>query len=389
MKILVLIICLTRLQPLLSQDTLVFKDGIVRAVKIESVDEETGLISYQNKKENLTINRSDIIQYKWNNEWITHNALTGLYEKSASSPYKLYYSFFKSPSKYDYGRFSINASFSPTIETKNWSARNLFFADEGRFSIEPEFIVNPHFSLRIPIVVGLGQKAYSSGAHAEYLGSVHTGYGSSGNGTIYLYGDFFNYKGQEDHTNLPVVDSRNSPWNYDSMYNGHIKHLIFQIGISPKFFPFGQTQNAFYISPSINVGQADRYAVNYYTTFTPTSYTSVYTGELVETWEIKEEKAVVQGQSKFLFFRGEVLFGFNFNLTKSLNFAFESGLSTGILNQGEKDHVYTRIEGGDYNLAYSEIYDESEYLGLFRLHVINRFQLVYKFGGQRKETVKN
>lgn len=380
----------TLLQNSFCQDTIVYKDGSFRQVKITAVDTLNRSLHYIRKNTNHTISMEEIIAYKFNENWYSKVNASGQFSVSKNAVYKLKPNFFTRPAKYKYSQYSISATYSPSYSSFGpVLMRNLFltqFNHNATIRIEPEYLLHPKIAIKIPIVIGLGIES----SPYQVVNFASTDYYSN-----QWYFDF----------NVPIYPAaleltRRNPQSQSVSFTNytpvHKSELLYQIGITPKFYPFGQTKNAFFISQSINWGRGNFNSVDYYY-----DYDTIISGGYTY-WNQKSETAVVN-KNWFNYFRFETLVGINFNISSFLCFSVESGFSTSMRNNGNvEDRVYLKTPDQDYQVIYTGVYQTNPNKEVINQNYnynsfwgsgsssaarfINRIHIVYKLGGKRIET---
>lgn len=387
---------ITLLQTSYSQDTLVYADGSFHEVKITSIDTLNRTVQYIRKNTNCAISLDDLIAYKHNEKWYSKEGDSGEFSVSENSLYQLKPHFFVRPAKHTYSKYSISVGYSPASADFGNLERRLYsalFNHNASIRIEPEYTLHPKFSLKIPIVIGLGIQDESFDITYPRQNTDYQYYSTY----------YFQFYQQDAYPSLPLLVRRNEASNsfyYDDYKDVHKSELLWQVGITPKFYPFGQTRNALYISQSINWGRGNYNSVDYYYEFKDSIYAYTWPDPIVH-WNLQSETAVVTKNS-FHYFRFETLIGINFNLSSSLCFSIESGFSTVMQNKGTTpDYVYMKVPDQNYQVIYSGVYNVNQNEEVINPNyhynygpfsngglthsgkMINRIHLVYKFGGKR------
>lgn len=393
-----ILFCISLLQMSYAQDTIVFSDGSIRDVKINAVDTLNQTIHYVRKNTSYTISNEEIISYKFNGIWYARENQSNQFSVSENSFYQIKPHFFLKPAKHTYSKYSISIAYSPSSSAFGENLeRRLFiaqFSNNATLRIEPEYLIHPKVSIKIPLVLGLGIES------APYeIFNEQSDY--------YYYNQPYFYFSAPTYPLAPEVNSRN-PQEQSLYFNNykpvHKSELLYQIGITPKFYPFGQTRNALYISQSINWGRGNYNSVDYYYDFDTLVFTDYWTGDQSASWYLTSERARVT-KNQFNYFRFETLVGINFNVSSSLCFSIESGFSSIMQNNGKtEDRVFLKAPGEDYQLIYSGVYQvnpDNEVINpafnynynsfwsrgfIYSGKFINRIHLVYKFGGKRLES---
>ncbi len=336
-----------------SQDTLIYKNGKIENVHVLMIDDNLGFILTLQKQDTLCISKTVLKEYYIHSD-IKHDIPDNLprLAKKSHGEFTKNYSFFERPAKYTYGKVAISTNLAGFF-AHSYNGNTRFFSNNRALSLESEYFFSHKFSIKMPVTFGLNQQSFPIN-ESSYDLYYYDPY--SGNTTPTLY---FIYNNHIDYT-----------YNSD-----HGRELKFQIGIYPKFFPWGDTKNAFYLAQGFNIGIGDYYTFDYHHHYNRTSWVDQSTGQLMQSWEyISGTKTGESNPS--IFFRYEFLTGINFNISKSVCFAMETGLSSTMGNHGkEKDNYYLKLNNNDYYLYASLDYEspQKKVIGVFRVFLVIRW----------------
>ena len=376
MKNLLLCFSLLILNTSIAQDTIVFADGKVKNVNVISID-SLGQIIYEQNGKTKTIHQSEIIEYSDDGQWYGYQNETNNFVKIDGSNYRLYNRFFDSSPRYSYGRFSIATSLMEPFIYANmadWTNVNVLFTNP-RITIEPAYRISEYWSVKIPFSLGFNLRATSS-----YDLPVNNLYENNSiyQGNVRLSSRMHNYAlpnavGDGIQPNITPLSPRDN-WNSSSNIITHERNFLYQLGISPKFYPFRQKRQSLFIQQSFIVGIADYFHVDYYSNF-DTTHLDMSETELIQ-WNLYSEKAL-QSNSQFVFFRYEALVGMEFNWAENFNFSAELGFTTQPINRGDPDRFYFQYNPGeDYQLVQTKTYQFAN-----QIYALGRIHLIYKFNG--------
>jgi len=375
-----------------AQDTIIFDDARVHPVKIVSVSKTA--VTYERRGKTKEAKFSDVMQFKHGEKWFYYNEDEKKLEKQSESFFEYVANPLQYPKNFGYSRFAIGATvaFNLTKPT-NGTPRYYAPADNFRIRIEPEVYFTDWFSLKIPVIIPLT----SGDASADGL-IVNYDYVPKEYPETVIQGVDFRY--ETETYDYYVIGSNNLDYPQKFFYNYSDKNksgagtrdILGQIGLTPKFYPFLQQKIAFYIAPSFNIGIGNYNQVNYYATFDYSDSLAFGSPSYTfydESWELISERLEVQ-KANFTYFRGELTVGLNFNLTKSLNFTIESGITSDLIPlspiQNSNLTVIRQEDGFEYETQSFEptvLHYRSN--GLQGGFVTNRFLLVYRFGGKKLE----
>ncbi len=316
MKSLVFILMLCLSMDSFGQDTLVKKDGSIVPVKILDLDETVGLITYEFEGQTVVASIASLESYRLHSV-LTHendDVTTNSYREKLPSVLQANP---KITTRYDYGPWSVSSNLTALF---NFGALN------SRMSIEPEYTVNDYFSIKTPITFGIFNN-YTIGVNNAYP-------------LTYYYYSNTTYSGVD---NPPVPE--------DNMRR-QAQHLVGQIGIQPKIYPFKKDDHllSMYVSPSLILGVTDRYAVERYDRSDTVSYWS--NSQTFIYWETNTDYELISHNEHF-FFNYEFLVGLDVHMGKALGMSLEAGYASKIQGEPQKnDKVYTSYNGGPYQLVY-------------------------------------
>jgi hypothetical protein len=373
-----------------AQDTIIFDDARVHPVKITKVG--TKGVVYERrggKKKALFV---DVMQFKKGDQWFYYNEETEKLEEQSEPFFDFAINPLQVPKNFRYSPFSIGATFTFDLSSRTsygWPQR-YSPADNWRIRIEPEMHFTDWFSLKVPLVIPLTLDDQSKDGHIVTHNSGPQEYGIGG---IEFYYDFgYNY--YYEPTNPSDYPKKTGYYGSSNESEAGTREILGQVGLTPKFYPFLQQKVAFYIAPSINFGIGNYNQINYYATFDYQD--SIAQGNpsnpyYIDTWELVSERLEVK-KANFSYFRGELTIGFNFNITKALNFSIESGFTTELIAltpiENSNLTVIRQNDGFEFESQSFEPtvldYRESGIGGGFAM---NRIMLVYRFGGRKVEAL--
>lgn len=221
---------------------------------------------------------------------------------------------------HDYGPLSIST---------NLTALFSIYPYNRRWSIEPEYQFTDQFSLKVPLMIGF-DKAHTIGA-PEY------------------YSTFYSptYSGENfDINTIPEINVLPSKLNEID--------VIFQTGISPKYYFNGKSKSYFsyYGSVALNVGIADQYSLYIYDRLDSTSYYDSWEQTEVEAWDYADRTEEYRSD-EFVYFNHEVLVGMDYNFSRRITCTLEMGYSSKFFGRPQRqDHLYTAILDGAHELTH-------------------------------------
>lgn len=342
MRLLFLVISFIFAGNLIAQDTLVFKDGYIWLCEIQSVKGKSIVFTrYDDKEESVDARQlmeysRDGQWYKWNGE--DHDLLSG-----PKNNFKL--SVFLRKPKNKYGRFSLGINLTaplahvdvdktyPGYYWQDQSNANLFPQTNRSITVEPEYRIFDRFSVKLPVMIGLD------------FSTPDTLFQSVNPDPYYYYGSsFVNWSAPYQVTTTDVNDI-DFYSGYNRNLNGHAKNVIFQVGVAPKIYPFGQTKIAWYLGAGAYGGLMDQYRIDYFLDLT----TDVdQWGDL--RWMETNEYAVRYSEPK-PFFRFEAMMGVDLNFSQFINLGFEGAWSSNFYTTKPKDQVFARHDNDPYSFV--------------------------------------
>lgn len=374
----------------MSQDTIIFDDARVHPVKISKVDDSS--VTYERRGKTKKASFTDIMQFKHGDQWFYYNEDAKKLEKQSQPFFDFKCNPLQVNKNFRYSRFSVGATFTFDVSAGTDTKRYYSPADNWRIRIEPEMHFTDWFSLKIPVVMPL---TTSDDQSADGLVIMHNAgpQNHSVRGIDFRYLSINNHLSDLEESSHPQSYSRNISSGNRS--GAGTREILGQIGLTPKFFPFLQQKVAFYIAPSFNFGIANYNQVNYFSTFdyqidTTTFSTGnppVFQNSYTETWELLSERLEVN-KANFTYFRGELTLGFNFNLTRSLNFSLETGITTDLIPlKPYENSTLTVIRQSDGFQFETQSFKPTvlgyRSDGLKGGFMMNRFMIVYRFGGKK------
>ncbi len=334
-----------------SQDTLIFNNGDTVAVDLVTIDESKGLMVYIENTDSLIVASKIIKEYR-----IHSDVLYSLPDKvtahsaESKSEYSAKHGFFSTPVEHEQGKFAITTNLTSLLK-KSGGNNRLNFAVNHILTIEPEYYISGRLSIKIPVGIGLNQ--VKPDTYASYSG-------------YNIYNDSY------DSPDPPYFSTY-----YFSSYDyldEHPRNVIFQVGIYTKHFSKIPKKNYFYFSQGLSFGMGNLYAVDYYHQY-------VYS-EQDGYWVIAEGRKVVNNNIAS-YIRYELIGGLNWSISKFISFSFETGYSTSMGSNGNKeDHFYRRLNNDDFILMSTNLYSNSHEKGRFILRV----NLIFRFNGKKIQT---
>lgn len=263
MKIIVLTLFLVSGINLVAQDTLIFKYGKYRVGDVIEINPD-GILVYIDHGDTIAIHKSEIIEYSNEGNWYHLTADSTNFELIPKSTLKLKRNFFYTAADYTYGRFSISTNLtSPFLFNVNkLNIRAGIFAHNPIISIEPEYQISDKIAIKIPVLVGLNNNSPTPLNSNELIRS-NNNYSSQ---KYYINGDYgrYTFPMSINYGKNAVEFLANEEYPYTSRKYSHTQNVIAQIGISPRFYPFGQRKQSLYLAQTFAIGIADYYANDFY-----------------------------------------------------------------------------------------------------------------------------
>lgn len=297
--------------------------------------------------------------------------------------------FFNKQSKFDYFPLSVRLSYHPGLlgheiyEYLDQASRLSNY--NPTWSIEPEWRISDKWTLGLPVVVG-SEISRESGA---YTGSLANYYYTSMNFYYPVNGAYpnepeysLNYYGYYyDHY---------SYLNFDKLNKIHRPELIFQTGVSARFYPFGQKANAFYIGQKFSLGRGNYNQANFFIDV-DTLGDEDYWGTITYNW-FSTNQTVKYQPAAFTYFNYATSFGVDLNISNVISFNAEVAFSSAMGNRGPADSVFVSKFGEPYKFELTEkfdtyIYDYGDDFRKLRNDVIFRIKLslLIKLGTRKEE----
>ena len=306
-----------------AQDTLRFKTGETKIVKVLAIDTVFNLITYIADNDTLLVTESAILNHSnFTNDVIVRSTdalnntsvyYANLLEKKASN--KL--------GKYQYAPWSIGIGTNMlTLLYSDIYPINL--TSNPSMDIFAEYFFNKHIGIRIPMRLG--------------------------------------FKIKKDYDKLILNDFNDY---HKSSYYSNYHASIFEVGIEPLFFIDNRRKNSFYIAPSFNFGVNQYYKAHFYETILEGSN---YSTSFLKDFELSQDNYYPLG----------LLLGFRANYLKRFTFGTEFGLA--ISNISRSYVVYHNLleENGEYYVRFERPGNQAD------IYVKLNFNLIYRFGGQLK-----
>lgn len=346
MKFILFFLTLCATTVVFGQDTLVKNNGSIVPVKILDLDEKLGLITYEIDGQTKVASLSSLQSYT------LHSVLSHDNDDLATNVYvvQLPVDFQVQEKK------QLRYTYSPWSVSTNLTALFNFGPTNSRLSIEPEYTVNDYFSVKTPLTFGVFNN-YSIGVNdARQL----------------------TYK---DYSYNEFTTVNNPPSIVNNVRLRDVQHLVGQIGINPKIYPFKKDAHivSFYLSPSLIFGVTERYAADRYDKLDTMGFFSSASQSYSVYWEITTDHEIISSNRHF-FYNYEFLAGLDFHFGKYIGLTLETGYASKI--KGEpllNDKVYASTDGGPYQLIRDETPDFS--YG-HRNRIRFRVLFTYRFGGQ-------
>lgn len=260
-------------------------------------------------------------------------------------------------SSHENSKFKISTNLiSPFIQfnglprINGWALTYRFLSSSRDVSIEPEYQVSNYFAIALPIYIGLTRMNKNAVSPTLFSSWSYT-----------------------DSIETPSLEYIQT--NYKRRID-----LIGQLGIQGKWYPWGikkaeKSKIQPFLSSAMHLAIYDIYSFEFGQTWDSTS--------LAEFDESDSESfnvpAIGVGSHKTIVLRGEFLVGFEKKLSSSFGITYSLGYSTRRMYFNDAtDRIYTREEGGQYELAESFDFPGKDVLNVDQNgFFINRFQLTY------------
>jgi hypothetical protein len=344
MQQVLLLLLLISAQFSFGQDSLFFKNGKVLAVQIIELDSLANLVGYIDEGDTIyaSIRSFDRVVHagKESSFGLANSAVVIAEEKAKGAVRDQV----KLNPKYAYSKWAISTNITGMFSSDS----RIVYSANSVFSIEPEYFVNNHFSLKMPIHIGIPTKD---------LNRLNYGYGP--------------YRMDNYSTDyLPYVKGVDN-WND----LGHKRDLLFQFGLNPKFYFKGQRNFGWYLSQGLYMSQINLDRVDYYYTY------EQYVGGFDTYWDAPEI-AIETFDEKRWIFRYEGAIGLSINIFKRIGLTSELGYTTLIKSANEGvDQVFIREGDNPYVLDPFLVNHEVDYRSNQTLAPYFRIHLVHRFGG--------
>ena len=375
MKRLTLLFFLFSLSIGYSQDLIAFKDGYTWPCKIVKVGASNLIFIRYGDKEEM-VQEEEVEEFY-------HEGMWHRWGEEEMEDYKVakYYhrpSVFVRKPNYSPGKFSISTNLlslfvQTSIDDYNsyntWrdeTYSNVHLFTNRSFSIEPEYRIMDRFALRLPVQIGFPAKNLDS-----LVGPKNPSY----------YRTEFFRVGNNSSPDPNNVGSNDFYDNNDRDIKAHAKNLSFQIGIVPKFYPFGQSLCAMYLGAGAYIGMIDFFQNDYFYDLYIDSTTSQSSYKYLE---VAQEK-VVRSEFKRLFYRFEGQIGIDLNLNEYLGLGFQMAYSSIIYAENPIDRIFAKY---DIDPAYTYIKDsEFQYEGARFGYMAARVHLTFRIGSKSNQIV--
>ncbi len=333
------------------QDTLYFKSGEIRAVKIIEFDEHTNLMGYVYEEDTTYASIASFknVVYSGNSSNQGGYSEIAKHQDSEEAREAVIQKIKLNP-KYIYGKWAISTNLLGVFTTNGL----LSYATNQVYSVEPEYFILDNLSLKMPIHFGLPKTE-----------------------SLYYYSS--PYRTNQDGGGTEMLPYISSVSEYGRQQMGHKRDLLFQIGLNPKFYFRGQRTFGWYFGQGVYLSQINLNRVDYYYTYEKyfSGSNTFWTGPEI-SYESFDEKRIV--------FRYEGAIGLSINVLKGFGITSEIGYTTIIKSKNEGfDRVFIREKGEEYQQdpylnQHAPNYNSGQSLmPYFRLH------LVYRFGGVKNE----
>ncbi len=223
--------------------------------------------------------------------------------------------------KHEFGALSIGTNLTALFRNQPYNSR---------LTVEPEYQLSDHISVKLPMVIGLFR--------TRIVGQ-RTGYFGMSPWDKYEVYDF-------DANTIPEFRLRPKVKNWDD--------IIVQAGINPKYYINGKSKNllSFYGSAAFNVGLADQYSYRGYDRMDSVDYYNWELEEYETGWTVEEGEVEFENH-EFAFFNYELLIGMDYNFSRRLSATIEMGYSSPLYGRpARQDILYTAIFDEEYQVNF-------------------------------------
>lgn len=330
-----------------SQDKLILNNGDTLNVKVITVDEKRGIVSYIENNDTVIADLKSVSDKDIRSEFtaVLKNEFTASSMESENK-IKNRYSFFDKPAKYNYGKFLFSTNITSLLKQDN-SVYNTFFALNSVLSLQPEIFLSDKFSIMVPVLIGLNKVKPAE--------------------LSWFYSNMY-----DTYNGIPSINDYYFTESYSDYGDFHPPNLLFQVGFYTKHFGNASyKKNMVYFSQGLSVGKAELYAIDFYHHF-------VEYQEPTYSYYNLEDQYLNASSNTVFYFRYEIMLGLLMKLNKNFNLSFESGFSSRLSKIVDKpDNAYRKVDNGSYTWVYKNQYDKRG--GII---MINRINLIYRFGGK-------
>ncbi|MBK9192579.1 MAG: hypothetical protein IPM77_14355 [Crocinitomicaceae bacterium] len=297
---------------------------------------------------------------------------------------------FKIDLRRTYFPLSMYVSFSPGFIDNGTELLN---QEQRVFSFNPYIYLEPQWSFEkwsfgLPVILGLKYNKNTVNTEIDlgsYYYTVSSEYLNDQPITVFpIYRDeYYSYK----LVNIPFLDY--------SQYSQkiHRPEVLWQFGLSGKYYPFGINLFSFYIGQELSIGRGNYNRANHYLDLDTVHQINQWHWPVDTSylWKTSSEK-VFYCPSKFNYLRYQTRFGIDLNFTRFISLNVESSFSTRMKNKGENDSVFVSKFGGPYEFYLSEQYqfinpDKGNFIRFMQVNTIFnlKISLLIKLGTKRKE----
>ncbi|NOQ72541.1 MAG: hypothetical protein GQ574_11095 [Crocinitomix sp.] len=346
MKRLLISLLLLTTQFSFGQDTLYLKSGEQLTVQIIELDTAINFVGYVYQGDTIYATTQSFEKIIYEGKLSSEGSLisTAIINDSEKSR-EAVLSKIKPNPKYLYGKWAVSTNLLGMIESNSRFA----YVENGVFSLEPEYFINDHFSVKMPLHVGLP-----------------TDFGPE----LSYYGPYEMNDANADY--LPTVKELDT-WSISQL--GHKRDLLFQVGLNPKYFFKGQRTFGWYLSQGFYVAQINLNRVDYYYTYQYyiNNFGDYYWRRPSVEHQSFEEKRWV------LHYEGAI--GLSMNVLKNIGLTGEFGYTSLIKTKNEGvDQVFIRKEDDEYILDPVLVQHSPNYRLSQSFKPYVRVHLVFRFG---------